>query len=438
MRKNLLAIAAVGTTAALSLAACSSGSSGSAAGQTKAAAQPSNPKDLKADITYAIWGSNETAAAKKIVAGFNRTYPNVHVSVQTAPYSSYWTKLQTEAKSKTLPDVFWMNGPNFQLYAANKMLQPMTGLIDGKKIDPAAYPSSLNKLYTYGGVQYGAPKDFDTIAVLVNKQLFTAAGVPLPKAGWTWADFHDTVDQLRAQLKPQHKFAVDADLVNGGQQTYYNTIAQAGGYVISPDEKKSGYDTPAGVKGLKFWSDLVADGSMPTIAQQADTAGLNRFLSGSVAMFWDGDWDIKQIADSPVGKNLTVVPLPKDVKQATIIHGLANVISSSTSHRAAAEAFVTYLSGKDAAVTWAKEAGVIPAYTGGQQDFLKVAPNANLQVFLDGAKNYAVPYPVSKNTDVWANAEGTILPPGFSGKQPMDAVAQQMADAMNKALAKEK
>lgn len=437
MHKHLIAIAAAAT-AALSLTACGSGASGSGAHQTKAAAQPSNPADLKANITYAIWGSNETAAAQKVVADFNKTYPNVHVSVQTAPYASYWTKLQTEAKSKTLPDVFWMNGPNFQLYAAGGMLQPMTGLIDNKKIDPADYPKSLNELYTYDGVEYGAPKDFDTIAVLVNKQLFQQAGVPLPKAGWTWSDFNRTVSQLRAKLKPQNKFAVDADLVNGGQQAYYNTIAQAGGYVISPDEKKSGYDTPAGIKGLKFWSDLVANGSMPTLAQQADTAGLSRFLSGTVAMFWDGDWDVKQIADSPVGKNLTVVPLPKDVKQATIIHGLANVISSSTSHRAAAEAFVTYLAGQQAAQTWAKEAGVIPAYNGGQQDFLSVAPGANLQVFLDGAKNYAVPYPISKNTDVWANAEGTILPPGFSGQQPMDQVAKQMAATMNKALAKEK
>ena len=184
MRKQLFAIA-LATTVAASVAACSSGSSGSGAKQSAAASQPSNPADLKANITYAIWGSNETAAADKIVADFNKTYPNVHVSVQTAPYGSYWTKLQTEASSKTLPDVFWMNGPNFQLYASHGMLQPMTGLTGSKKIDPADYPASLNKLYTFNGVQYGAPKDFDTIAVLVNKQLFTQAGVPLPKAGWT-------------------------------------------------------------------------------------------------------------------------------------------------------------------------------------------------------------------------------------------------------------
>ena len=49
-----------------------------------------------------------------------------------------------------------------------------------------------------------------------------------------------------------------------------------------------------------------------------------------------------------------------------------------------------------------------------------------------------MPYPVSKNTDAWANAEGTILPPGFSGQQPISQVAAQLAAEMNKDLAKER
>ena len=65
-----------------------------------------------------------------------------------------------------------MNGPNFQLYAANGKLAPITGEVEAGDIDPANYSEALNDLYTYDGTQYGVPKDFDTIGVWVNKALF--------------------------------------------------------------------------------------------------------------------------------------------------------------------------------------------------------------------------------------------------------------------------
>lgn len=440
MKKQLTAFAALAVAALLATTGCSSGSSGG--GNTVAAAsQPANPADLKANLTYSIWGSTQTEAAKQIITDFNKTYPNVHINVQTASSADYWTKLQTQASSNTLPDVFWMNGPNFQLYASNGKLQPLTGLIENKKIDPANYPKTLVDLYSWNGAQYGAPKDFDTIGIYINKKMFQDAGVAIPGdswgSSWTWDEYNSAVEKLSATMKPQGKFAVAAD-VTGAQETYYNTIAEAGGDVISPDGKKSGYDTPETIKGLEFWSNQIAKGYLPTLAQQADTPALNRFISGQAAMLWGGDWRATQVFGSPMGEDVIAVPLPKDKKAATIIHGLSNVISAKTPNLAAAEAFVTYLAGKDAAVTYAKMAGIIPAFNGTQDTFLSVAPNGNLKVFLDGAgTDYAVPYPVSKNTSAWANQESTLLAPGFSGGVPMSDAAKKMADAMNAALAKE-
>ena len=57
-----------------------------------------------------------------------------------------------------------------------------------------------------------------------------------------------------------------------GQENFYNTIYQAGGYVVSPDGKQSGYDDPKTIAGLKFWTDLIAAKESPSLKQMTDTA----------------------------------------------------------------------------------------------------------------------------------------------------------------------
>ena len=42
---------------------------------------------------------------------------------------------------------------------------------------------------------YLLPKDYSTVAVYYNRQLFDAAGVPYPRDGWTWAEFQQAAAQ---------------------------------------------------------------------------------------------------------------------------------------------------------------------------------------------------------------------------------------------------
>src|SRR4051812_8156950 len=126
--------------AALALTGCG-GNSGSA-GDAKV---PDDPAKVKGDLTYAIWDVNQQPAMQQIVKAFNQKYPDVKVSISLATFDQYFTKLKTQGSSNNLPDVFWMNGPNFQLFAANKQLATLDGLIAAKQVDPANYPKALNE-----------------------------------------------------------------------------------------------------------------------------------------------------------------------------------------------------------------------------------------------------------------------------------------------------
>jgi multiple sugar transport system substrate-binding protein len=410
------AVLALATSAAACSSSASSSSSGSAGGG-------------KVSLSYGVWDATQVPAMQKIIAAFEAQNPTITVTIQQTPWADYWTKLQAAASGGSAPDVFWMNGPNFQLYAANNVLKPLTDLHP----DTSVYPAALGQLYQYKGVQYGLPKDFDTVGLWYNKALFDAAGVSYPTAAWTWADFQAAAKKLTDPAKGV--YGVGANLE--GQENFYDTIYQAGGYVISPDGKKSGYADPATVAGLKFWTDLVAVKESPSLKQMTDTAPLNLFESGKLAMYWGGSWDAKEFSGNDATKTgVDVAPLPAGVKKATIIHGLANVVFAHTSHPAQAEKFAAFLGSQQAAQIEADTGTVIPAYNGTQQSWVKAYPQYHLQSFLDELPD-AVPYPISKNTAAWNTLETTELTKAWDGSEPIDKAAGDLATQMNAALAKE-
>jgi multiple sugar transport system substrate-binding protein len=362
-----------------------------------------------------------------IVSDFEKQNPNITVDIQLTANADYWTKLQTAATAGTAPDVFWMNGPNFQLYASNGQLAELDS------VNTSDYPDALVNLYSYQGKLYGAPKDFDTVGVWYNKKLFDAAGVAYPKAGWTWDDF--TADAKALTGKTPGTFGIAAPPY--GQENFYDTVAQAGGYIISPDGKKSGYDDPKTIQGVKFWVDLVNAKNSPTLQQMTDTYSADLFTSGKVAMYWAGSWNPGAFAKSSIAKDIDVAPLPQGpVSNQSVMHGLANVVSAKSAHLDAAKKFAVFASGKTAAEEMAKAGAVIPAFNGTQELWVQSLPNYNLQAYIDEVKT-AVAYPVSKNTAAWNTDETAAMTQIWTGAVDVEKGLKDLAAKMNADLAKE-
>jgi multiple sugar transport system substrate-binding protein len=419
--------------AALLLTACSGVGSN---GGSDAIDTSTKPADVKGNVSYAIWDVNQQPAMEALIKDFNKTYPNVNVKLQLTAYGQYFTKLQTQGSSKTLPDVFWMNGPNFQLYASNGLLAKLAPFEKAGLVDTADYPKAMNDIYTLDGEQYGIPKDFDTIAVFYNKDILERAGVAAPTSKWTWDDYRAIAKQITEKLGSE-------GIIGSGdnydtQSMVYPSIFSNGGTVIDA-KGKSGYDDPKTVQALEFWRSLVADGSMLSPAQNADTSGLQKFLDGKAGMVWCGNWQVSALLGSTVANSVRTVELPlaPSGERKTVIHGIGNVLAATSATKPAAQAFFSYLGGKQAAEIQAKMGTANPAFTGTQQAFVDSAPQYDLQIFENAATQYSVAYPVSKNTGAWNTIEAKLLPQAFSGEKPVPDVAAELAQQMNAALAKE-
>lgn len=422
-RRSFLAVAGLAG-AAIGLSACSNDSTAPSEGGEAI------DKDTTAELTLFYWDKNQTPTVEANIAAFNEEYPNIKVTTSIAAYKDYWSKLRTQAEGDQLPDVFWMNGPNIQLYASNGMLATID---DIKDVPWESYPEALVDLYTVDGKHYGIPKDYDTIACFVNKTVFEKAGVEIPTDGWTWAEHNAAARKIADSGSMGVVSSVGAA---DGQGSYYNTIFQAGGYVIKDD--KSGFADPKSIKGLQFWADLIADGSMPSLQVMSDTTPTKLFASGQAGILWGGSWLVASLLeDLKDPSEIIVVPLPRDEQRATVIHGLSYVASAKSKNLVASKALVKAMTTKEAAEREADNGTAIPAFTGTQQAWIDGQPGWNLDVFTTGADEYSAPYPVSKNTAAWEDLQVQILPDAFAGKVPMEEAAKNLAEQMDALLAKE-
>ena len=144
-----------------------------------------------------MWGSPEELEVwKAIVADFEAANPNIAVKVEVSDWDSYWNKLKTLYAGGTPPDVFAMDGPLYPDWQSRGVLlnlQPYIdkspGLLDG------LYPNTL-AAYQRADGYYGLPRDFQTIVLYYNKDMFDAAGLPYPDESWTLDKLRETAKAL--------------------------------------------------------------------------------------------------------------------------------------------------------------------------------------------------------------------------------------------------
>jgi multiple sugar transport system substrate-binding protein len=422
--KKLIATAAALSAVSLALAGCA----GTDAAST-------DPTDVSGEITYAFWDPNQEPMIESTIEAFNEEYPDVTVTPVVTPFAQYWTTLQTQASSNTLPDVFWMNMPYFQLYASNDQLEPIDGLVESGAIDPTAFPDNLTEFYSFDGAQYAVPKDVDTNAMWLNTALFEQAGVPLPAEDWTYDDYRETAKAITDALGADGVYGTAFYLF--GQPTYYSSVFADGGSIVDAEGTASGWTEPGSVDGLKVWADLVADGSSPSVQQLSETLADQWFVNGKAAMFPSiAGASIALVGAAPNAADYTAFPLPQGEQPATVGHSLSNVVSAQSDNKTAAQAFQSFLASEDAQLIQSESGVALSAFEGTTGAFVESYPDLGLQAFVD-AVEYAYPYPASQNTDAWAAGEPMIFAQIVSGEISAEEGAEQLAAAMDAALADE-
>jgi multiple sugar transport system substrate-binding protein len=248
-------------------------------------------------LRFMMWGSpDEIKVVQGYLDEFAVAHPEIPVVVEHAPDFGYQQKLQILVRGDNLPDVYYVRDGDLPWLVSQDALYDLTDMIerDRDEVEPDDFYPSVYEEFRHQGRMYGIAKDFATMVVYYNRDLFDKWDVPYPQTGWTWDDFLRTAQALSHPDEGDYGF-----LFETWPEELFPWIWAAGGDVASEDPPRWLMGDPehidASAEGLQFLSDLIWKHKVsPNPSQTRDQSGNALFVNGRVGMCTYGRWACMQ------------------------------------------------------------------------------------------------------------------------------------------------
>jgi multiple sugar transport system substrate-binding protein len=306
-----------------------------------------SPETGSVTLTVAGWTSTpaEDALVQQNLMNFEKLHPNIHINWSPIP-GDYPTKMRANVASNTVPDVFYLQPAMSNAYISSGKLLNLSPYMARDNVKPSDYYSALlNPFVCSSGQVYGLPKDWGSLGVFYNKQMFQAAGLPLPSANWTWSDLQHDAQVLTKNAGTPHSvygIVLTADLSRWGA-----FLLEDGGSVLNKDGTQATFNNSVGVNALNFYDSFFKNntGALPTTVGTSYNG--DSFGKGRAAMVIEGPWLIPYLSSTYPSIQYGIAPMPiaPTGKRADLNFTNAWSAYSGTKHPEAAWELIKYMTG---------------------------------------------------------------------------------------------
>ncbi|MBX6386008.1 MAG: extracellular solute-binding protein [Microbispora sp.] len=389
MKNTTVRMAVLGAACAalLSSAACGSGFDDKAA----APAQSSGPADLQ--ILIGSSGDAETNAVKEAAEAWAKKTGS---KATVTPAQDLAQQLGQAFAGDNPPDVFYVDASRFADYASVGALEPYAD----KLSDASDFYPSLRATFTYNGTFYCAPKDFSTLALVINDDMWAKAGLGEGDVPTTWDQLRAVSEKIKAKGMTPLAVADTRDRIGA-------FMVQAGGWIVSSDGKQATGDSPENLEALQFVQSLLKD-KLAMFPSQLDAGwGGEAFGKGKAVMTIEGNWIKGALkADFPDVK-YSVHELPAGPKgKGTLSFTNCWGISAKSKYKQQAIDFVEAMTTVDQQMAFARAFGVMPSRQSAKDAYTKEFPAD--APFVDGADYAQGPVNAPKMDSVLADFDTGI------------------------------
>ncbi len=288
---------AAATEAAAAEAATEAAAATEEATATEAAAAPAAAGTLQ----LMGWASSdaENTRLQQIVDQWNTANPDSTVQLNLVP--DYDTKLQTALAGGSPPDIFYIDSFKLPDLVAANAVAP----IGDQLTNPDDFYPSMREAFTIDGTFYCPPKDFSTLGLEYNTDLFDAAGLEYPTAEWTWDDLRAAAEALTDKDAGVVGLTINPDFAR-----WIAFLYQSGGEVANADFTAMGLNSPEALAAMEFYVGLVRDGyAAPASDLDSGWPG-EAFGKGLAAMTVEGNWIVPFLKDQFPDVKYGIVELP--------------------------------------------------------------------------------------------------------------------------------
>jgi multiple sugar transport system substrate-binding protein len=384
----------------------------------------------KVTVRLSGWASSpaETALLESLLYKFSVENPDIIVKYEPIT-GDYKQALLTAIASGTEPDVFYMDIFWWQELAKNEVLLPLDDLMAGTGTKKEDFIPALLDAFTFDGKIYGIPKDFNSLGLFYNKDMFAAAGLDEPTDDWTWDDLTAAAEKLSDPANNVFGFGVPAD---PGRFPVF--AFQNGGSIMTDDFSDTTLDADQTVAAAQFYSDFRANksGALPSDVGEGWQGTV--FGKGQFAMVYEGGWLIPYLRDQfPNTKYGVVLPPAGPGGEGNLIFTVAWGISANTKNAEASWKVVDFLTNETSQKQVLESGFALPSRIAlKDSDYLKnnAAAAAIFRGSLEGARPFFWGAVGSDVNDQMSKALEKIYKENAAAKDAFSEAAQNVRDAL--------
>jgi multiple sugar transport system substrate-binding protein len=247
-------------------------------------------KPHPADKTLKILGPSDPSYQKlqdNLTKRYEEIHPDIKVKYIAFPWQNIWRKLEFLIVANIPPDVSNIEQPYLPLFVHMGRIEPLDEWMAGdSEFDPTTlFPKCMDEA-NWDNKQYALPTHFSPVGLLYNKTLFDKYGVAYPNRDWTRDDLLAAAKKLTNDLDgdgivDQYGFFTN----NNHWNRYPAWIWMTGGDFLTPDWKKSTFDNPKVVAGIRWLANLaLKEGVAPKPSYLSNISSTNLILGGKLAM----------------------------------------------------------------------------------------------------------------------------------------------------------
>jgi multiple sugar transport system substrate-binding protein len=320
----------------------------------------------RSEVSFMVFGDpGELKAYQAIVDTFEARNPDVDVELIHIPsQSDYRQRLGTDFAAGTAADVVLLNYRRFAPFAAREALVPLGPYMAASQVvsSTAFYVEALSAFLWNQNV-WCLPQNLSSLVVYYNRDLFAAAGVPEPAAGWTWDDFLAAAKALTRDTDGDGTI----DQYGLGTEVSFLRLApfiwQNGGDFVDDPYLPSflTLNMPAAQEAFQWFVDLQTKHHVvPDAAAEEAEDSESRFLNGRNAMHLQSRRIVPTLRES-AAFDWNVAPLPQNKAAATVLHSDGYCMSAVTKNKDAAWRLIEFANSPEGQALVATTGRTVPS-----------------------------------------------------------------------------
>lgn len=314
--------------------------------------QGGGPKGL-VELTY--WGLwEEDGLVRPLILQFESQNPNIKVTYVRQSSINYKSRVQTQVREGTGPDVFRIHNTWIPMFAVDLYPAPLE-IFTLDEYKNTFYPVAADSLVKANQI-LAAPMEIDGLGLYYNEEILTGVGSQPPKS---WQEFIDTAVKMTVKDQSGQIQTAGAALGTAGNVDHFSDILgllilqQPGASLENPASSQVG-------EVLKFYTGFVTDPRKKTWDVNLPKS-TDMFAAGRLGFYFAPSWRAHELRVANPNLKFKIAPVPQLKVAAPVAWASfwVEAVSKNSKNPKEAWQFVKFLTSSEAERLFYQEASKV-------------------------------------------------------------------------------